>query len=413
MPSSTSSSNDAFQTNDPQGRLRVACYTLAAGVVLFGGVVLIYMGLLQLLYRSGGNVHGRVVGQLEALPGIVASNRSRRKVFVFGSSMAQAGFEPEVFDREMAANGVDSISYNYGIGNLDPTFQELITRRIKERFIEGDGRLALALVEFTPFQATIARGRFSRVTADQSIAILSTNAELWDITRRDPTRGIRLFNIRYLRDGVSAELITSIPALLRSTVAINATSEDYRAAVARTNELEARFDELRASSEPIQGSDRWKVSLRGGRLDKSGYSSEALDAADAWVTSRRHPALMKADLQRRIDSADILELHFDSRQIDRFVDLVRNFLPIADHIEVILMPRNSDWVHYTPEVQSWLSAVLRHISEQTGVHVRDFQTDPRITPEHYIDTTHLSFSRGIDTFSRVLADEYASVVAPR
>ncbi len=412
MPSSTSSFNNTYQTEKTRGRLRVACLTLVAGFFLFGGVVLIYNGLLALIYQAGGDINGRVVGQIEHLPEIVAGNRDKRKVFVFGSSMVQAGFEPTVFDSAMAARGVDSISYNYGIGNLNPTFQELITRRIQERFLEGDGRLALALVEFTPFQATIARNRFTGMTADQNLAILSSTAELWEITREDPTRGIRLFDIRYLRDGVSAELITSIPALIGSTVANNVRNEAYRAAVERTNALEEEFDALRGSTEPIQGSDRWNVALRGGRIDKSGYSREVLDAMGAWVASRRHPEFMQADLQRRIESADILELGFDDRQIEKFIELVRNFLPIADHVEVILMPRNTDWVNYTPEVQSRLDGVLRRIARETGVYVRDFQTDPRITTEHYIDTTHLSFHDGIDAFSRILAEEYADVVKP-
>lgn len=68
---------------------------------------------------------------------------------------------------------------------------------------------------------------------------------------------------------------------------------------------------------------------------------------------------------------------------------------------------------YTPEVQSRLDGVLRRIAQETGVHVRDFQNDPRITAKHYIDTTHLSFHDGIDVFSRVLAEEYAGVIAPR
>ncbi|MCZ6458136.1 MAG: hypothetical protein O6766_02130 [Gammaproteobacteria bacterium] len=410
MPSSTFNSDNAYQTTDPRNRLRVALYTLAAGIFLFGGVVLIYNGMLALLYSAGGNINGRVVDQIEHLPEIVEENRDKQKVFVFGSSMVQAGFEPTVFDSAMAARGVDSISYNYGIGNLNPTFQELITRRIQEQFLKGRGRLALALVEFTPFQATIVRNKFGAITADQNIALLSSRAELWEITRHDPTRGIRLINIRYLRDSVSAELITSIPALLTSSIENNARNVAYRAALVRTDELEAEFDELRGSDEPIQGSDRWNVALRGGRIDKSGYSREVLDAMGAWVASRRHPEFMKADLQRRIESADILELGFDDRQIDKFIELVRNFLPIADHVEVIIMPRNSDWVTYTPEVQDRLDGVLRRIAQETGVYVRDFQNDPRITAEHYIDTTHLSFHDGIDAFSRILAEEYADVV---
>ena len=407
-PSSTSSFDssfeEAYQTTDPSGRLRVAIRTLLAGVLVFGGVVLIYNGLLSLI----GDYNGRVVRQLEHLPVVVAENRDKLKVFVVGSSMVQAGFEPTVFDQVTREMSIETISYNYGVGNLDPNYQVFITRRIREQFLRGDEKLALTLLEFNPFQATKRRSGFGSITADQNLAVLASDADLWQMTLDDPTRGIRLFNIRYLRDGLSAELITSATALLNQGQ--NTNTEAYRKAAQRTNELWARFNELRERDTAVQGSDQWNVDTRGGRIDKSQLSEQALDAMGEWAASRRYSGFMENDLARRVRGADILELGFDERSIEAFIAMVEDLKVVSEAIEVILLPRNTDWVNYAPDVQRRLDEVLRRIESDTGVGVRNYQVDPRIKPEHFLDTTHLSYYNGIDVFTRMLANDYLSVL---
>ena len=409
MPSSTSSFDERYQTTEPGGRLRVALQTLGAGIIVFGGTLLIYHGLLHLLYQAGGDLNGRMVAQIEHLPDIVSSNRDKQKVFVFGSSMVQAGFEPTVFDAVMRDEGLKTISYNYGVGNLNPEFQELISRRISEQFIRGNERLALTLIEFNPFQATKRRNTFTGMTRDQNVAVLASDEELWQITLNDPTRGIRLFTIRYLRDGISAELITSAPAIAASVPGPD-SSEEYQAALKRRAELGRRFEELRGVDAAIGGSAYWDVVTRGGRIDKSSLSPEALEALGDLMQSRRYSGFMRADLQRRVSSADILELRFDDAVVESFIAFVRNFLVISDEVEVILLPRNTDWVNYKPDAQQRLNRVLRQIESETGVKVRDFQVHPRISPEHFSDTTHLSSYDGIDIFTALLAREYADVL---
>ena len=407
-PSSTSNSDsshdEAYQTSDPGDRLRVAVRTLLAGVLVFGSVVGCYNGLLSLI----GDYNGRVVAQLEHLPLIVAENRDKLKVFVVGSSMVQAGFEPTVFDRATHEKGIETISYNYGVGNLDPNYQVFITRRIRDQFLQGDEKLALTLLEFNPFQATIRRSGFGSITADQNIAVLASDAELWQMTLDDPTRGIRLFNIRYLRDGLSAELITSATALFNQGQ--NTRTEAYRKAAQRTTELWARFNELRDTDASVQGSGQWNIANRGGRIDKSQLSREALDALGEWAASRRYSGFMENDLARRVRGADILELEFDERSIEAFIAMVEDLKVVSETIEVILLPRNTDWVNYAPDVQRRLDDVLRRIESSTGVGVRNYQVDPRITPEHFLDTTHFSYYDGIDVFTKMLAEDYSGVL---
>ena len=229
----------------------------------------------------------------------------------------------------------------------------------------------------------------------------------------DLARGVRrgrLFNIRYLRSGFSAELITSIPAIFMSNRGPNGASKEYQEAAVRTGELSRRFRELRDADTPIQGSDQWNVALRGGRIDKSGLSTEALAALGQWAQSARYPGFMENDLFRRVETADILELEFDDEVIEAFVAMVANLRAVSEVVEVILLPRNTDWVTYTPEVQMRLDKVLGHIENTTGVKVRNFQIHPDITPAHFLDTTHLSYYDGIDIFTELLADTYADVL---
>ena len=407
-PSSTSSSRQ--NPREPRSASGVALKTLVAGLLVFGVTVGIYNGLLQLLYAGGGDINGRMLTQLEMLPEIASANHDKHRVFVFGSSMVQAGFEPAVFDKAMSAKGIEVISYNYGVGNLNPEFQELITRRIREQFVSQNEKLALTLIEFNPFQATKVRKSFTNVTADQNLAVLATNSELWEITMLDPTRGIRLFNIRYLRDGFSAELITSIPAIFTSNLGPRGASKEYQEAAKRTGQLSRRFRELRDQDAPIQGSDQWNAALRGGRIDKSRLSTEALVALGQWAESARYSGFMENDLFRRVRTADILELRFDDEVIKAFVAMVTNLRAVSEVIEVILLPRNPDWITYTPEVQQRLDEVLRHIENETGVQVRNFQVHANITPAHFLDTTHLSYYDGIDIFTEILADEYADAL---
>jgi len=388
-----------------KGRLRTALQTAIAGVLLFGGVIVAFQFLVNTL-RGGDD---RVTTQIGVLPELVSQYPEKKKVMVFGSSMVQAGFEPLVFDEAMAQRGIDSVSYNYGMGGLNPEFQEIFTRRIQEAFQAADRKLDLALVEFNPFQATKVRKAATVFIADQNVAALSSNKELLDITLRDPTRGVRLFNIRYFRAGISAELITT--ALTRGVnQQAPKRSDAYRAADRRSSELATQFREAVRSDLPEYKQAPWQRSFRGGRGDKTRLSAETLETLKELMASRRHPELLQVDLQRRIDGADIIDLGFDQALVDAFIRMVKNFQAISARVEVLLLPRNTDWVHYAPETRARLDMVLKEIAKQANVVIKDYQTHPKISPEHFIDTTHLSLYDGIDIFTKILAEDYAEVL---
>lgn len=392
--------------------MRTNLKTAVAGLIVFGSLVLLYTeGIKGLERAGGGSLNARALTMIDYLPEITAQPADRKLVMFFGSSMVEAGFDPLAFDGVMAGEGLAVTSYNYGLGNLNPRFQELLTRRIREAFERDGRRLALALVEFNPFQTTIRRNQTTRMMDEQNIAILSSPGELWRETLEDPSVGTRMFVIRYLRKGYSAELLTTLPQLIAANTPSGfVESEEYRAAQERRNQANREFFARFAEDDyPEPALPGWDPATRGARLDLSLISAETRAALTPLQEASRHPLLMQQDLQRRIVSADILELRFDETLIAAFIEMVRNFQAIAETVEVVLLPRNTEYVIYTPEVRARLEAVKRRIAEETGVVIRDQQLHRLIDGSHFADSTHMN-TGGTELYSRALAADYAEAL---
>ncbi len=404
MPSSISSSDfeNQFQTLDHSQEFRVRLKTFIAGIIMFAFVTGLFSYLAGLV-----PINDRALVMIDQLPNVAQDYPNQKKVMIFGTSMVQAGFEPYQFDAYFENRNMDVVSYNYGVGNLNPEFQQYITDHIRREMETNNESLDLVLLEFNPFQTTKARAVLGDFTRDQSEAELRTIGDLWNITLEDPNRGVRLFNIRYLRNGLSAELITS--ALTITNPNISEPTQEFRDAIRNRNELQGAFFDISPEARNFFGAV-WHEDLRGGRIDKRVLSPESIEALDAWSDGFRANSLMEADLQRRIIQGDILGLDFADHLVEAFINMVRDLDAVSENMEVVLLPRNTDWVIYTPEVQARLDALMERITNETGIPVRDFQDHPQITPEMFVDTTHLSFASGIDTYTRVLAETYTAVL---
>lgn len=405
MPSSISNSEfkNQYQTLDDSNALKVRFKTLLGGLFMF----LLVVGLYKFI---GSNIpmNARVLEMMAYMPTVATERPESKKVMFFGTSMVQAGFEPNQFDAYFTERDMDVISYNYGVGNLNPEFQQYVTRHIRQELESRNQTLTLSLLEFNPFQTTKARDVLGVITRDQNEAVLLPLEDLMRITFEDPDRGLRLLNIRYFREGISAELLSSAFTIDGPVNFVEPDPERAEAAAARS-ELQREFrDTLPEGNSPF--ADQWSIARRGGRLDKSQLSSESLEALYAWAESYVHPALMAPDLQRRINQGDILGLDFEERLVQAFINMVNDLNAVSDHMEVILLPRNTEWVVYTPEVQQRLDNLMERITAETGVPVRDMQDLPEITPQMFVDTTHLSFALGIDTYTRVLAQTYEPIL---
>jgi hypothetical protein len=201
MSSSTSSSSPSAAA--PR---RPYVKALIAIVLGMGASMAVVQGFTYLNNASAETILDRVMEARSYLPAIVEEEKDL--VMVFGSSMTDAGFAARQFDSELAERGVDVKSFNFGFGGINPYFQDYLSRRIRDEFSAGDRRLKLALIEFTPLQNTKARWQGARPIVDSYEAMLANGEEIWEIVKKDPTRGIRVAEIKYLRNEISAEMIT-------------------------------------------------------------------------------------------------------------------------------------------------------------------------------------------------------------
>ena len=122
-------------------------------IAALAGIFIAAMSIIHLFaYTMGAsaeNFLGRVYESRSALPDIIAEEKEL--VIMFGSSMTQAGFSPRQFDRMVNADGKNIKSFNFGIGGLNPFFQDYLSRRIADEFIDNDRRLKLTIIEFNAY----------------------------------------------------------------------------------------------------------------------------------------------------------------------------------------------------------------------------------------------------------------------
>lgn len=377
------------------------------------GAAVIAVQLFVMAMGAGSqSLLGRVLEAREAIPQIVEEEGDL--VMFFGSSMVQAGFSPREFDEHITAAGGDTKSFNFGFGGLNPLFQDYVTRRIAEDLVAHDRRFKLILIEFNPFQTTRARRQLSAPLEESYLALVASPAELMGIVLEDPERGLRMLEIRYLRDGVSAEMITTFfwaePFQQDRFSAPDTGLEEDESVSERLGEvgeiLNTKFEE---EYPDYDGSD-WYYPWRGGGTIAAERSQETLDAAEEYYELIQHEYYMTRDRQQRIDSADIENLDFDPELVDHFVLMVKNLQTVADHVEVVLLPKNTDWIKNPPEAMARQSAVLEKIRRETGAPVRDWQVIDAVSNEMFSDTTHLNRYHGAANFTRFLAEEYAPLL---
>ena len=121
-------------------------------------------------------------------------------------------------------------------------------------------------------------------------------------------------------------------------------------------------------------------------------------------------ARMKNFRLGRIISADIEELNFEPLLIEHFIKLVRNFLTISDNVEVVMLPKNSKWIHNSPAAKKRLAKAINQIEKATGVTIKDHQDITEITPDMFSDATHLSRYRGGVAYTKVLIQEFSKLL---
>ena len=366
------------------------------------------MGIVRLVAlandASSETIMERVFAAREELPRVVAT--AEPIVMVYGSSMVQAGFSPRQFDKDVAARGAKIKSFNFGFGGLNPFFQDFLARRIREAFETEDRRLKLAVIEFNPFQTTRARWNGALPVVDSFVTLLATDEELWDIALDDPQRGALLFNIRYLRDGISAEMATSFfgrplrGERERSKLPRDEAMQELR------DELGRKLNEKFEQEYPDFDGKAWNWAWQGGGTIPEERSAETLEIVNQYYDAGKIDYRLDSDRINRINCCDILDMHFEPLLVEAFIRVVEEFKMFSDQVEVIMLPRNTDWITYSPEARQRLDVAIAQIEQAAGVEIRDFQEIEGLTNSMFSDTTHLNRYQGAVRFTAFLAQQF-------
>ncbi|TQV77093.1 hypothetical protein FLL45_03850 [Aliikangiella marina] len=366
------------------------------------------MGLIHfIVYLHGANASdflGRVFESKAALPKIVKEEKDL--VLMFGSSMTQAGFSPRQFDRLVNAEGKNIKSFNYGFGGLNPFFQDYLSRRIADEFIANDRQLKLAIIEFNPFQTTKTRWAGAIGSIDSYLTILASDEELWEIAKAEPERGALLYNIKYLRRHISAQLITSYYGRGLFPRARRERLEEPKALIDARREAGRELTELFAKEYPDFDDSDWYYPWQGGGTIPEERSARTLEVFKEYYATFQHENMKENYRQNRIASADIEGLNFEPLLIESFIQIVKNFQQFSDKVEVVMLPRGHQWIKYSPEAQARLDATIKQIEAATGITIRNHQLIPEITPEMFSDVTHLARYSGDVAYTNYLVKQY-------
>jgi len=366
--------------------------------------VAVMHGFLSVVDAKSGGVFSRTTLARDALTQII--NEPNDLVIFYGSSMTRAGFSPRKFDKDLKEKGKNIKSFNFGFGGLNPYFQDFLSRRIKDEFQQQDRKLKLAMIEFNPFQTTKTRWNRAVPVVDSFLSMLANDSELLEIAKQDITRGILLFNIKYLRDNLSSEIITSsvgreiFPPYQWEQFKDSEETKNAR------REISNKVNKLFEEDYPDLNYQDWMYTWQGAGTIPEERSEKTLKAFDVYYPLIQTDAQMKNDRLSRIRSADIEELHFEPLLVESFIQTVKNFQQFSNHVEVIMLPRNTKWISNTPEGKKRLVAAIQQIEKATGVKIRDHQNLDIINPSMFRDTTHLARYRGDVIYTDFLVEQY-------
>jgi len=403
MSSSTSSSN------------RMALYTMLIAAL----TLLPAMGLVNWLTRSAENSAGDIFG-IQRIRSVtesldyMATTEGNTALFI-GSSLVKDGFSPRLFDQAVKeASGADVTSFNVGMGNMKPTYQKLLVQRMADTYARHQATAQLTLLEFNPFLVTEARQAFRPFMTEQIQAVLMSPQQVTNTLWEDPEQFARLLSIKYLRHGVSAEAITGgIRFLVTQAQAqapmLQELTQDQLDHIQQLATFRSRLNQYIRQEHPVTyKSHVWNPVTQGGLIDMMDLSDEARELVVTISQQMRHPKAMEMDLQGRIQCCDIENLTFNDKLIKEFLDTVETAKGFSQQVEIVLMPRNRDWVQLSAQGQQRLQQMLAHLAQQSGVAIRNYQDHAALDGNDFYDVTHLSMDQGRPIFSKVLAEDLAT-----
>lgn len=351
------------------------------------------------------DVHHGAAGVPTPLAGGAAAVVSPRTVYVFGSSLVEFGFSPDIFDAALRERGLAVRSYNFAYGNADPGIHHLFARKFARTFARQPGKVDLVVFEFTPFQATRRREEQTGQLDSAVQSMLYDWSDFVALARHDHEKAVSLLSTRYLRNGVPAEAITNLlTTLTRSAIEPSAPVQDGVATPLRDQAM-SLYHHLLSEWPQANPPGGWYRENRGGLPATA--STESLALTDAVMARLQVPARMQASRKQRLGCCDIEDLDISARMLDEFIAAVKEAQKVSGRVDVLLMPRNQDVVHLSDKGRDNLARALARIHAETGARVVDFSERPYYGVHEFLDADHLTLFRGRARLTRQLADFYA------
>lgn len=358
-------------------------------------------------FPTPATAYGHGAPALAAVPPPAAAVPApHRTVYLFGSSLVEFGFSPDIFDAAMRDQGLDVRSYNFAYGNADPGIHHLFARKFARTFAGQPHKVDLVVFEFTPFQATRRREQQTGQLDSAVQSMLYDWPDFLALARQDHEKAVSLLSTRLLRNGVPAEAITNLLATLtRSAISPSASVDDGHKAPLREQGL-ALYHRLLAEWPQASPPGGWYRENRGGLPATASAGSLAL--ADDVMARLQVPARMQASRRQRLGCCDIEDLDISAHMLDEFIAAVKEAQKASDRVDVLLMPRNQDVVHLSAAGRANLARALARIRAETGARVVDFSERPYYGVQEFLDADHLTLFRGRARLTRQLADFYAA-----
>jgi len=348
---------------------------LAALGAALGLAAMVGQRAIDSLPPTSGTVWTRyyIDSALEALPGIAEAPGPI--AVAVGASQTYYGFYPPAFDAAFGEAGKQITSFNLAARGSTPFTVRLWTRRIADTLAAEDKRARVFLIGFTPHLMTEATAEHDRWEAinlpAQSRFVRWRDVPL--VVGRSPDGAARLMLMRAL--GVT-------PPLMREIATQRLRGEPFRRA-------------LRKEWRLPEGFPAWPASTRGGQPAFVDYDSRE----DRVKLMRRHRGA-------RIKQSGIRRLEISAQAIDDVVETVRTAERVADHVFVVVTPRNQEIVKTSENGLDRLDRALEEVALRTSARVINYyREDNRFGLEDFIDATHLAGVEPRARFSQILASD--------
>ena len=400
MPSSTSNSE-----------LRIALRIWALAILVLSLALLAVQQLVQTIgahERSRIFVHGPAYQATRQLDAVAHHLRGPPNVIIFGSSRTGRGFDRFAYEAELKRRcKVEVRAWRFGFGfiGVSPTTQRLMAREMADILTAWRVSWDLALVEFTPFQNTVAISENEYGAGqDHWMTYFSTPedfaADLW----RDTERTLRLMSYAFVYEGSNPHRLT------RYFIERTFGPEPPKPANPRVKALWQRLQAQEPNWFPLRG---WQVPARGAAWSMSAGQLSAPGMALLQQIKRElepeREAFMARDRKWRIECCDAERLRLDPVQLTAFRGLLAQFARMAAKTAVYLPPENRDRLKVTPSGDRRVDAFVSGLD----VPVLDLSDDPNFNDADFFDSTHLDELGAVKMSERLAAQTAAWLCGPK